>query len=165
MKQIPLTQNQFAIVDDEDFEFLNQWKWYALFDKNTQGFYARRNDYTGNKHTSIRMHRIVFNINDPKIIVDHIDGNTLNNCRSNLRVSTVSQNNSNRKPKWNSTSKYLGVHRSNNCRRWVAQISKNQKKIYLGIYKIEEDAANAYDLRAIELHGEFANLNFKGKGI
>lgn len=158
VKQIPLTQNQFALVDAEDYEYLMQWKWYALFKPNGNCFYAVRNSETLNgRRKMIKMHRLI--MNNPKINVDHIDHNTLNNCRSNLRVATHSQNMANRNSKKNGTSQYLGVGWHKVVNKWYAGISKDNKSIHIGVFKNEIDAALAYNKKAIEIHGEFANLN------
>lgn len=155
MKQIPLTQGMFALVDDEDFEWLNQWKWYAKKDSAT--YYAVR----GSRNKTIRMHRLILGLTDKNIFADHIDHNGLNNQRSNLRKATHTQNLRN-KQKTGKGSKYLGVCRINNkggSTTYRAIISVNNTTIYLGAFRIEEDAARAYNEAAIKYSGEFANLN------
>lgn len=155
MKKISLTQGQFAVVDDADFEQLNQFKWFAH--KRTGNFYAvRRKD---GKHVS--MHRELLGITDPSILGDHKDRNTLNNQRNNLRKASRSQNNANTRSRNNSVSKYLGVSPfvKNGKSKWRANICKDKKIYHLGYFKTEEDAALAYNKKALELHGEFANLN------
>lgn len=91
MKTIELTQGQVTLVDDEDYEWLNQWKWYA--NKAPYGFYAMRHSLKieGRPRDDISMHRIIIMAQKGEQ-VDHKDGNRLNNCRSNLRLATVSQN-------------------------------------------------------------------------
>lgn len=105
------------------------------------------------------MHREILGIMDSKIKVDHKDRNGLNNQRSNLRIATYSQNASNCKGRAGSSSKYKGVSKLTTCRRWVAQIWKDKKKHYLGLFKTEKDAAIAYNKEAEKLHGEFAYIN------
>ena len=96
--RIELTQNQFALVDDRDFEYISQWKWGAWWNPETGSFYARRN-YRNIK--TYLMHRVI--ANTPKgMICDHINHDTLDNRRCNLRNVTPSQSNMNRKPKYNS---------------------------------------------------------------
>lgn len=161
MKEIQLTQGKVALVDDEDFEYLNQWKWHVRDNRNT--FYAQRNEYDENgKHLIIHMHRVILNLTDRHIFGDHIDFNGLNNQRYNLRIATRRQNNTNKKSSKNSTSSFLGVsyHKSRN--NWRATIFKDYKQIHLGSFKTEIEAAKAYDKHALEIHGEFANLNFNG---
>lgn len=151
MKKIPLTKGKFALVDDADFEWLNQWKWYAQ-KRNNGDTAARRH---GRK--IIAMHRFILGITDPKIVVDHKDHNILNNQRYNIRGATISQNNANIRSHKDSTSKYLGV-----CllgKKWFASAQKNRKIYRLGYFDSEIEAAKAYNDKAVELHGEFANLN------
>lgn len=158
MKQIKLTQGQFTLVDDEDYEYLNQWKWYAAKDGRT--YYACRNSSRiGGKQTSIKMHREILGLSNPKAISDHIDGNGLNNQKGNLREATKTQNNANRKSADNSASKYLGVNWLPVRKKWKAELRKNGKLFFLGRFNNEIDAAIAYNKKAVELHGEFARLN------
>ena len=159
MKEIKLTQGKVALVDDEDFEYLSQWKWYAS--KDDHRFYARtsiRVCETGRQAT-VRMHRHILSLNNSKFLVDHRDGNGLNNQKSNLRVATPSQNAANKSSIQNGYSKYLGISWHKKIKRWEARISKNNKSHYLGVFKTEIEAAIAYNNAATKLHGEFANLN------
>jgi hypothetical protein len=172
MKEINLTQGQFTLVDDEDYKYLMQWKWQAK--KNCNGYYAIHSYYAGkinNKkiYKYISMHNLI--IKPPKgMQCDHVFHNTLDNrkfieidgiMKPNLRICTTQQNNCNKTSI--GKSKYLGVGFSykNSYKQIQVRISSNRKRIYLGTFKTEEDAAKAYDKKALELHGEFANLNFK----
>lgn len=154
MKKIALTRGQFALVDNEDFEYLNQFKWQAI--PLTRGgfttYYASRKEYSSGP--TIYMHKVILGTDS---IVDHKDGNPLNNRRSNLRKATISQNNANRKA--TGSSQYLGVSISNDKKKWVANICCDHKKHYLGRYSSEKDAAKAYNEAAKRFHGEFAKLN------
>ena len=94
MKQIFLTQGKVTLVDDADFNFLNQFKWYAAKDRNT--FYAIRSNYSNGKHT-ILMHHLIVGKPPKGMTTDHLDGNGLNNQRSNLKIKTNRQNQQNRK--------------------------------------------------------------------
>lgn len=160
MKEIKLTQGKVALVDDEDFEYFNQWKWYAA--KGRRTFYAQRNGYNENGKYIIHMHREILGLTDPEIFCDHRDTDGLNNQKHNLRTATRTQNNANKKSSKSSTSSFLGVsyHKSRN--NWRATIFKDYKQIHLGSFKTEIEAAKAYDKHALEIHGEFANLNFNG---
>lgn len=154
MKEIPLSQNKVTIVDDEDYEFLNQWKWYAIRDHNN--YYAARSIHVKDKCHQVRIHKVLMNpLNGYE--VDHKNRDGLDNRKSNLRVCLHSENGRNRRP-WGK-SKYLGVSYWN--RSLVANIQVNRKNIRLGSYRSEEEAAKAYDEAAKKYHGEFANLNFK----
>ena len=160
MKEIILSQGKVALVDDEDYEWLNQFKWCAI--KQHRTFYAAKSVKRNGKWTSERMHRLFFDIPMGKEI-DHIDHNGLNNQKINLRECSHSENNSNRTGY--GISKYLGVSKNTFKRKnknntvifscWVAQI-KGKK---LGNFKTEIEAAEKYNEYAKIIHGEFANLN------
>ncbi len=147
-KQITLTQGKVAIVDDGDFEFLNQWKWFYH-----QG-YAVRN--IGKKY--LHMHRLLANTPNGKE-TDHKDGNTLNNTRRNLRICSTRQNSMNRISRKNSSSKFKGVTWHCGDRKWQAQITLKSKLLYLGSFITEKAAALAYNIAAKKYFGRFAKLN------
>lgn len=153
MQLIPLTQNQFAQVDDWNYDRLMEHKWYANRVGNT--FYAKRTIW-GSKPITMYMHREI--MNTPKGVgIDHIDHNGLNCLEENMRECTQSQNMMNKQPY--GKSKYLGIYFD---RQYIiAAIRLKGKKIHIGVFKTEEEAAKAYDKKAKELFGEFANLNFK----
>lgn len=157
MKEIKLTQGKVALVDDADFEFLNQWKWIAIKDENT--FYAARGEYKNGKQTTLQMHRVLLGLINPKIEGEHIDRNGLNNQRNNLRIANRSQNCSNRPSFKGSSSKYKGVSRFGNTNKWRARIQKDSVSKTIGIFNNEQEAALAYNNEAEKLHGDFAYLN------
>ncbi len=160
MKTIPLTKGQFTVVDDDIFDELIKYKWQAKYNKCTQSYYAAGYVYFKGKSYTTRMHRIIMGIDSRDIYIDHIDHDTLNNQRHNLRIATHSQNMANRRPNRNAASKYLGVDYHND--KFRARITpKDRKQIHLGYFINEKDAALAYDKAAKELYGEFANPNFK----
>ena len=139
MKEIKLTQDKIALVDDEDFEYLNQFKWYAVNYKNN--FYSCRTL----RQSKIKMHREIMKTqleNNIGKIIDHIDGNGLNNQKYNLRTCTNAENCRNRHSV-NNSSGYLGV--SKRSKKWKAQISVNKKVICLGTFEDKKDAAKAYN--------------------
>lgn len=157
-KLIPLTQGEFAIVDAEDYDRLSQYKW--LTKRNCSWVYAARvtSRKVGPQQRTIWMHREI--LNAPKgMMCDHKDHNGLNNCKSNLRLCTSSQNQQNQKAR-RTSSAYKGVSRRKNRNRWTAQICFRYARIYLGCFDNQMDAAIAYDRKAAELFGEFACLNF-----
>ena len=155
MKTIELTKNMVALVEDRDFEWLNQWKWFT--DKRRSTFYAARKTRKPNgQWTTTRMHRVIMQAQKGQQI-DHRNGNGLDNRRFNLRFCTHTQNQQNREPQ-KSRSRYKGVCWHKRNKKWQAQI-KGNKKHYLGCFDNEIKAAEAYNRKASELFGEFANLN------
>lgn len=155
MKLIPLTQELFAQVDDEDFDNLNQYKWYAHKDGRT--FYARRAVKINKKVVTHNMHNHIMNGK----FVDHIDNNGLNNQKINLRFFKDGQNNQNKIKKAHTTSKYIGVSWHKGNKRWEVKIRIQGKNTYLGGFSLEKEAAECYDAKAKEIYGEFAKTNFK----
>ena len=163
----PKLPNTFTQVDDEDFEYLNQWKWHATKRKGNP-MYVERNMVVDGKRKSVKMHRIIMDCEQGKII-DHKDRDSLNNQKCNLRICKHSDNNKNRTSC--GTSKYLGVHWHTNKYLtksgdkmkirsfWLASIRVDGKQKYLGSFKKEDDAALAYNIAAKKFHKEFANLN------
>jgi len=156
-KIIPLTRGKYAIVDEEDYERVMQHIWYVS--GRLENSYASTNI----NDKIISMHRFIMNVTDPKITVDHIFHNTLDNRKSQLRVCTQRQNTMNQRPQKGCSSKYKGVSWWERDKKWKACIRVNEdsrKTQHLGYFTDEEEAARAYDTKARELHGEFAYLNF-----
>ena len=162
MKEIPLTQGKVALVDDGDFEWLSKFKWHAL--KRGNVFYAGRSSPRDNgKKRMIIMHREILGLKPGDPGVDHRDGNGLNNRRENLRRATKSQNAMNQQ-KTRGTSRFKGVRWHKDCKKWTAEIKFDGKKKHLGLFNTEEEAAKAYNRKAEELFGEYANLNELERG-
>ena len=153
MKLIPLTQGKFAIVDDEDFEWLNQYKWCAHWDK--YNWYAQRRK--GRK--IVLMHKEILNVPEG-FEPDHINRNGLDNQRHNLRICTHAENCRNRKLNHNNKSGFRGVCWDRKSKKWRASIKYCFKTFCLGFFNSEIEAARAYDCKAKELFGEFAYLKF-----
>lgn len=160
-KQIQLTKGYYAIVDDEDFEWLMNHSW-CVNDSKPRLRYVT----SWIKGNIIGMHRMIlqhYGLLEDSKHVDHIDGNGLNNQKDNLRACTRAENGRNRKGPFKNG--YLGISRSKSKKNpWMAKIMTNGKSIYLGLFPTKEDAALAYDKAALELHGEFATLNFPAVG-
>ncbi|MBN1507285.1 MAG: HNH endonuclease [Sedimentisphaerales bacterium] len=152
VRYVPLTKGLFAIVDAADYERVSQYKWCAT--GSGERAYACRS--ANGRHLS--MHR--FLVNPPKgKVVDHIDGNRLNNRMGNLRVCTQRQNLYNSRPKGRS-SRYKGVCRDKDKKKWVVYVRHRGKDHYVGRFEVEIEAARAYDRKAFALFGEYAWLNF-----
>jgi len=170
MKKIKLTQGQFALVDDEDYDWINQWNWHAI--KKGRTYYAKRNVRYGlrkeNKSKSIYMHYLLLTVPEGKL-TDHQNGNGLDNRRRNLRSCSYAENARNQKTqRRQKSSKYKGVswHKGQIYKgkqykgKWMAHIKINKKTFHLGLFIDEVVAAQTYDQKAIKLFGEFAYLNF-----
>ncbi len=151
MKEIPLTQGKFALVDDEDYEMLMQWKWQYATGYATRRVWPK---------VRLLMHRVIMNA-QPGEQIDHKNLNRLDNQRSNLRFATYAQNMYNRR-KNNSTysSRYKGVSWYSRDKKWRSQIQFAGKLHCIGKFQSELEAALAYDEAARKHHGEFANTNF-----
>lgn len=157
-REIPLTRGAVALVDDEDYDFLIQWKWRV-----TDHGYAVRFETiplekrkTSQRQRVIYMHHVVLGIVGR---TDHINRNPSDNRRKNLRLATQQQNNMNRGKSANKTSQYIGVCYFKQTGKWTAYISVDRKRKHLGCFATEIEAAKARDLVAYEQYGEFALLN------
>lgn len=156
-REIPLTQGKVAIVDAADYEWLSQWKWYAMM--AGEGYAARSVRLPDGRKGIALMHRVILEPRSDQD-VDHIDGNGFNNSRSNLRACTHGENLHNQRKARINTSGFKGVFYDRRVGKWQAQIKVNNKNRSFGLHNTPEDAARAYDKAARELHGDFARLNF-----
>jgi hypothetical protein len=152
-KLIPLTQGQFAIVSDDMYDELNQFKWYARWSKCTKSYYAVRNIQLEDKRTSHAMHRVI--MNHPDKFVDHINRNSLDNRRENLRTVTKSQNQMNRRINRKSKSGYKGVSWDKKAGKYMARIGIDKKVIFLGYFTCPKEAHKVYVEASNNLHGEY----------
>jgi len=156
MKIITLTNGHETIVDDEDYAWLNQWKWYAKKDGNT--FYAVRQERENQQYKTILMHRQILGLGEGKL-TDHMNRDGLDNRRSNLRACTRSQNAMNQCRQKGCPSRFKGVTWHKGVGKWQARITASGNCTYLGLYDTEEEAALVYNRAALECFGEFACLN------
>ena len=154
MKKIELANNKgIALVDDDDYDLINQYKW-SLHVKR----YAITNVKIDNKQVTKLMHRLI--MNEPKNMqIDHKNHNGLDNQKNNLRIVTHQQNNMNAIKINKSSSIFKGVRLHKISNKWESRIQFLKKSYYLGLFKNEKDAAMAYNIKAKELFGEFATLN------
>lgn len=161
MRQIPLTHGQVALVDEKDAACLPSVKWHAIYNARTKKWYATASLQHGMKVRTVYMHRYI--LNAPQgMHVDHINGDGLDNRRSNLRLATRSQNQHNRRTQYNNATGYKGVSYFKNDRSYWMQFQVNGRRVRVGGFKTAMEAAKAYDRLAREHHGAFARLNFPG---
>lgn len=164
MRTVPLygknAAGRVALVDGEDYELVSQYRWHVQEDTrpgHRSGPYARTDvRQAGSGFKPLFMHNLIAGYCKP----DHVDGNGLNNQRSNLRPATAGQNMMNRRKRPGVTSRYLGVHWYKTRNKWVAVIHRDRKRRHLGYFSSEIEAALAYDAAARELFGEYARPNF-----
>jgi len=140
----------FAIIDDEDYDFISSFKWYAQ-PTTTGGHYYRM------CVKNIYMHKLIMQAGT-KVECDHINRITHDNRKNNLRICGRSGNCQNKSSVIGSTSKFLGVSWNARDRKWMAALENNNKTVLSG-HRTEEQAALAYNDTAIKYHGDFANLN------
>lgn len=152
-----------AMVDDEDYDRLIKFNWHAHKHHSNCTFYVIRNSkyIKGQKRTVIKMHRDIMGVINVNETIDHIDHCGWNNQKNNLRKCSSEENIRNINSRKGSSSKYLGVWFSKRAEKWQAKIVNKAKRVDLGYFLLEKDAAHAYDVAAKDLHGEYANLNFK----
>lgn len=157
MRKIKLGKlNKYAIVDDEDYERLSKYKWHAS--KGHTKYYAVSSSVIKGvgKQVVVLMHRLVMDLTDKCLLVDHINNKTLDNRKSNLRIVTPSQNTI--RCKRIPGKKYKGIFKSR-VGNWVAKTTVNKKGIHIGTFKTKKEAAIAYNKAALMYHGHYAHLN------
>lgn len=155
VRYIPLTQGYHAVVDAEDYERVSRYKW--CLSRSGNQLYAQRRC----RGKTIRMHQFIMRPPKGKV-VDHIDGNGLNNRRGNLRICTPQQNtwNQKRRKQQGASSRFIGVHRhKDRPGKWYVKIKCGDERVNLGPFDSEIEAARARDRKARELFGEYASLN------
>lgn len=150
MKTIPLSKGHEAIVDDEDYDELSKHKWHVLKKSGVHVMYACRTIKVDGKKKVAWMHRLINNTPE-KLITDHINGDGLDNRRSNLRTVTHQDNMINCRRHKLGTSQYRGVSWHIGNKRWYSQITFNKKNIYIGSFATELEAKDAYDKKRNEL--------------
>lgn len=160
MKEIKLTRGKITLVDDEDYEWLNQYKW--CYAGPGYAYRRTRNNEKPAPYTTV-MHRQImsfYGYDIDGLNIDHKNGNRLDNQKSNLRVATNNQNVFNQRKHKDNTSGYKGVSWSKDHKEWEVYITVNKRRIHLGYRENLEDAARLYDVAALKYFGEFSKLNF-----
>jgi HNH endonuclease len=160
-RTIPLTQGQVELVDAADFEFISQWKWYAHWKPNTRSFYAARTvnaaqSVTGKNYTAWMAREILGLKSGIKEIADHINHDTLNNRRDNLRICTPKQNLKNKRKHQKNSTGFKGIYEHGG--KFMASICVDGRTIRLGSRKTAKEAhEELYVPASVKYHGEFAN--------
>ena len=151
-----------VLIDDEDWKIVKNYTWHISYDKTINNFYISSSGwdkFLKIKSKGVLLHRLIMDC--PKEMqVDHINHNTLDNRKENLRICTSAENNRNRKKRvTGTTSKYMGVCFDKQRNKYRSRIYVNKKYLDLGRYKTQEEAAVKYNIKAIELFGQYASLN------
>jgi hypothetical protein len=157
-RTIPLTKGQVAIIDTEDFEHLSKLHWHAAVTGGNTFYAARRKKTDDGKWSIVYLHRELLGlIKGDRREVDHINHNTLDNRRSNLRIATRQQNVMNTRRLCQPGLK--GTFYSKNAKKWTAQLTVDRKAMHLGYFPTEEAAHSAYCEAAQKYHGEHAYID------
>lgn len=159
MVELKTTCGTTFLVDEDIAETMGRFAW--KLDKD--GYVIRKTTVNGRRGMTVRLHRAVMSCTDPRVLIDHQDGNKLNNMRGNLREATRSQNWQNGFKRKNRASVFRGVTWNKRCGKWQSSIKAFGRSIYLGLFDDEHEAGHAYNRAAIERHGEFARLNPVGR--
>lgn len=154
VKEVPLSRGLVALVDDDDYERVMKYKWCMGSRYPMRSVWVK----SEKQYKTVLLHRFILNLKQGEMC-DHINRITTDARKCNLRVATNSQNQMNSPKCSGYSSRFKGVTWRKKKRKWEAGIMYNNKTIYLGYFKIEEDAARAYDKKAKELFGEYARLN------
>jgi hypothetical protein len=161
--EVPLTRGLFATIDAADWPLVSQFKWHAVESRNSNGYYAgaclSRALQAIHGFRTVSLHQFI--LGRPGKLIDHRDGNGLNNRRNNLRIATTAGNAQNcRKQVRPTSSRFKGVSWSKKYGRWVVFVCSNNRNKFFGNFDDEVEAGKAYDEAALRLFGEFARLNF-----
>ena len=157
MWKLPLTQGKFALIDEWNAEFLQQWNWTAVRDRNDR-WYARR----GTHLKIVHLHRVIAEraglLNTTNLEIDHANLDGLDNRIENLRLATTAQNSANRRKRSDNTSGHKGVSWHKQSGKWRVSISYNGRRHYLGLFDLIEDAIRAYAEASEKYHAEYGRI-------
>ena len=162
MIKIILSKDKIALIDNEDYDLINQYKWCAVWD-NFNWYAVTSLPRLNGSQIKLKMHQLIMGrIVDKEI--DHKDGDGLNNQKYNLRFCTNMENQQNQKKcktynKRQTSSIFKGVHWNKLSKKWQAQITYRKKHIHLGFFKVETEAALAYNNASLKYFTEYAKLN------
>jgi len=160
MKQLRLLNTELvALVDDSDYDIVSTYNWHLH--KSGHKFYAKTSIYNSGYQCSLYLHRLIMGVN-PEFEIDHINGDSLDCQRSNMRVTNRTGNMRNKSPHRNGTSRFKGVSWHKATKKWTTCIYINKKQHTIGYFDNEIAAALAYNAYALEHYGEFAKLNEVG---
>ena len=157
--KVMMIQNKTVLIDDEDSDRVSAFTWHIQSGKTYVQTNIPHPKFPGTRRkTKLRLHRFLLGVIDPKVLVDHKNGDPLDNRKENLRLATPTQNRQNRKKCTRNKSGYKGVYQRSNG-KWVAQICFNKKVLVIGTTFDDPYVAHlAYQKNAIEFHGEFARF-------
>lgn len=156
--RVPLTRGKYTLIDAEDCLKVIPYRWNARYDKYSDSYRAYTNARIDGKQTTLIMHRLIMDA--PKgMSVDHINHDTLDNRKANLRLATTAQNNKNAPKRKDNKSGYKGVSWRRDKEKYQAKIKNDNVQHYLGYFDTPEEAALAYNKAAVQMHGEFAAPN------
>ena len=154
-KEIELRPGFTVIIDDADYERVSKFRWNLH--KTPKNYYAYRNERNGSWRRRQLIHHFLLGTETSDTLIDHVNGNGLDNRRENLRICSKKENCRNTPKRCNNTSGYKGVGKCG--KKWRAMIGVDGKRTHLGVFENIIDAVKAYNDAAIKYHGEFARLN------
>lgn len=153
----PKYGNETACIDDEDYEKVKGYKWVVDVRRRGRKYARASVKISKNKFSYVYLHRLIMGF--PKYLVDHKDGNGLNNTKDNLRIATCQENQRNQRMPSNNTTGYKGVHFYKAYNKYSVSIRANKKQIFGGYFPTPIEAAKKYNEMAVLYHGEYAKLN------